>query len=175
MTTNKDVLGVKHVLTTTKAAKEWGCNRDWVSNRCREKMIPGASQEGKGKSWYIPDDAEKPPCTGSEAVSILENLLEISQGNSVNLFPPKSIDRGKQILTYLENYSYITIVQQKDYDSSLIQTVSIVTRGFDLICAVRREIESKEEIVKRYGFSVGLNLGVISGNLAIEQQKTKSN
>lgn len=44
--------------TCKEKAAEWGISERTVNNLCKNKRIPGAVKSGK--SWHIPDDAERP-------------------------------------------------------------------------------------------------------------------
>ena len=45
-------------LTTAECAEKWGVSQRRVAIYCKEGRIEGA--ELKGRTWLIPDDAEKP-------------------------------------------------------------------------------------------------------------------
>lgn len=45
-------------LTTTEMAKQWNISRRRIATLCREGRIAGAVL--KGRTWLIPEDAEKP-------------------------------------------------------------------------------------------------------------------
>lgn len=45
-------------LTTTEMAKKWNISRRRIATLCRESRIEGAVL--KGRTWLIPEDAEKP-------------------------------------------------------------------------------------------------------------------
>ena len=46
------------LLTTTEMAEKWNITRRRISTLCKEGRIEGAVL--KGKTWLIPDNAEKP-------------------------------------------------------------------------------------------------------------------
>ena len=41
-------------------AKKWGVSENTLRRWLREGLIPGAEQDGKGRPWRIPEDAECP-------------------------------------------------------------------------------------------------------------------
>ena len=45
-------------LTTTEMAKQWNISRRRIATLCRDGRIAGAVL--KGRTWLIPEDAEKP-------------------------------------------------------------------------------------------------------------------
>ena len=45
-------------LTTTDMAKQWNISRRRIATLCRDGRIAGAVL--KGRTWLIPEDAEKP-------------------------------------------------------------------------------------------------------------------
>lgn len=45
---------------TKEAAEKWGYKPATISKWCREGLIPGATQDGVGSPWHIPQDAECP-------------------------------------------------------------------------------------------------------------------
>ncbi len=45
-------------LTTAEFAEKWGISQRRVSLYCKDGRIEGAEQ--KGRTWLIPEDAEKP-------------------------------------------------------------------------------------------------------------------
>ncbi|MCI7327635.1 MAG: helix-turn-helix domain-containing protein [Hornefia butyriciproducens] len=45
-------------LTTTQIAEKWNISRRRVAKLCAEGRIDGAKL--MGKTWWVPDDAEKP-------------------------------------------------------------------------------------------------------------------
>lgn len=45
-------------LTTTEMAEKWNITRRRIATLCKEGRIEGAVL--KGKTWLIPDNAEKP-------------------------------------------------------------------------------------------------------------------
>ena len=50
---------MKGYLSIKEAARKWGISERWVNQYCTDGRIPGA--ERFGRSWAIPDTAEKPP------------------------------------------------------------------------------------------------------------------
>ena len=49
---------MKGYLSIKEAARKWGISERWVNQYCTDGRIPGA--ERFGRSWAIPDTAEKP-------------------------------------------------------------------------------------------------------------------
>ena len=49
---------MKGYLSIQEAARKWGISERWVNQYCTDGRIPGA--ERFGRSWAIPDTAEKP-------------------------------------------------------------------------------------------------------------------
>ena len=45
-------------VTTTEMAKQWNISRRRIATLCRDGRIAGAVL--KGRTWLIPEDAEKP-------------------------------------------------------------------------------------------------------------------
>ena len=45
---------------TKEASKKWNVTQEKVQRWCREKKIPGATQDAKGSPWHIPVDAIPP-------------------------------------------------------------------------------------------------------------------
>ena len=45
---------------TREAAARWGVSQAQVQKWCREGKISGATQDKKGSSWHIPQDASCP-------------------------------------------------------------------------------------------------------------------
>lgn len=50
--------GKMDFLTTTEMAKKWNISRRRIATLCRDGRIEGAVL--KGRTWLIPEDAEKP-------------------------------------------------------------------------------------------------------------------
>jgi len=48
---------MKGYLSIKEAARKWGISERWVNQYCTDGRIPGA--ERFGRSWAIPDTAEK--------------------------------------------------------------------------------------------------------------------
>lgn len=46
--------GTKHF------SEEWGYTQDTIRKWCKNGLIPGVSQDGKGSTWHIPKDAQCP-------------------------------------------------------------------------------------------------------------------
>lgn len=46
------------LLTTTEMSKKWNISRRRIATLCKEGRVPGSVL--KGKTWLIPDNAEKP-------------------------------------------------------------------------------------------------------------------
>ena len=128
-------------MTTSIAAGKWNTNDRWVRSRCLEGFIPLAERTGKG--WEIPEEADKPPCTGLAATIIMENMLEIAEGHDVQLFPKKYQAISEDILDYLIDWGFIEKLDLQD--GTII--IAVVKRGLDLIAAVRKtpEIEKKKK------------------------------
>jgi len=51
---------MKGYLSIKEAARKWGISERWVNQYCTDGRIPGA--ERFGRSWAIPDTAEKCLC-----------------------------------------------------------------------------------------------------------------
>ncbi len=45
---------------TKEAAEKWNVSQQTVQKWCREKKIPGVTQDKPGSPWHIPKDAQKP-------------------------------------------------------------------------------------------------------------------
>lgn len=45
---------------TKEASVLWGYSQSVISKWCREKLIPGATQDAPGSPWHIPKDAKCP-------------------------------------------------------------------------------------------------------------------
>jgi len=45
-------------ISTTEAGQKWGISKRRVIVLCKENRVPGAQMAGR--SWIIPEDAEKP-------------------------------------------------------------------------------------------------------------------
>lgn len=45
---------------TKEASEKWGYTQDTISKWCREDIISGAEQDGKGSPWHIPKNAQCP-------------------------------------------------------------------------------------------------------------------
>ena len=48
---------MSEAMGTKEAAELWGCSQKTIQRWCREGLIPGADQDGKGSPWHIPKDA----------------------------------------------------------------------------------------------------------------------
>ena len=93
-------------------------------------MIPLA--EKNGKKWVIPSEAEKPPCTGIAAALILENILEVSDEKTVLIIPPALEPSGKEILSYLFRWGFIT-----EFSSN--GNTYVLERGVKLIARINKK------------------------------------
>ena len=61
---------------TKEAAEKWNVSQQTVQKWCREKKIPGVTQDQPGSPWHIPMDAQKPQTKkGQEEFTML--LLSI--------------------------------------------------------------------------------------------------
>ena len=67
--------------TCKEKAAEWGISERTVNNLCNNKRIPGAVKVGK--SWQIPDDAEKP------ADGRISSGKYIKKNNTISMFNRK--------------------------------------------------------------------------------------
>lgn len=45
---------------TREASDKWGYSQAYISEWCRNGLIPSASQDRAGSPWHIPKDAECP-------------------------------------------------------------------------------------------------------------------
>lgn len=45
---------------TKEAAEKWGCTPATVRRWCKEGLIEGVTQDGKGSPYHIPKDAKRP-------------------------------------------------------------------------------------------------------------------
>lgn len=45
---------------TSEASEKWGRSQNTISKACREGKVEGAEQDGPGKPWRIPIDAQNP-------------------------------------------------------------------------------------------------------------------
>ena len=141
-------------ISTRAMAEKWACKPEWIRERCLEGMIPLAEKRNN-KKWYIPEEAEKPPCTGTKATVILENLLEANKGNRVILFPPSLENTGPSIIQFLSKYGFIseTIPGQDPCN------VVVLERGIRLISTIRKK--PVEEITKSIKTQIGVKIGPI--------------
>lgn len=48
------------VIGVPMLAKKWGVSENTLRRWLHEGLIPGAEQDGKGRPWRIPEDAECP-------------------------------------------------------------------------------------------------------------------
>ena len=55
--------GIKGYISIREASYRWGVSERRVNQYCAEGRIPGASRFGR--SWAIPENAEKPPTRAS--------------------------------------------------------------------------------------------------------------
>ena len=133
-------------MNVKEASERWNEKERNIRTWCRQGMIPGADKQGR--RWEIPDTAEKPPCTGKMAASILENIVEIQQGKNVVVFPKPMRENSSQIIRYLEEYAFIS----KGEHSDGYQNISLTERGKHLITAVR------EKPKRNYSAEVEVNL-----------------
>ena len=51
---------MSETMGTKEASKQWGYDKDTISEWCRNGLIPGADHDGPGSPWHIPKDAECP-------------------------------------------------------------------------------------------------------------------
>ena len=140
-------------INASKMASRWGKSARWVQARCREGLIPFA--EKPGRTWEISEEAELPPCTGIEAVVILENIIELSSGKNVDPFSSSMQERGPVIITYLCNWGFIS----KDGKSDDYKSFSVLNRGAQLIAEIRKK--PVEEITKRTKIAVDAKIGPV--------------
>ncbi len=154
-------------MKTKQIAKKWDCSERWVRDRCREGMVPSASKVGN--KWEIPSEAEKPPCAAGFATMILENMIEISNGNKVNLVSPRMRRLGEEVLEYLSSEGFISIIENEGAIENRISNSKVLKRGIDLITKTRNV--SIEDIEKKYGLSLGLTMGIV--NLSLEYENSK--
>jgi len=88
-------------LSAAEIAKKWAVSERSVRNYCAQGRVPGAFLTGK--TWNIPEDAEKPsrrPRAGSEPAGLLEYLLREKESRL-----PGGIYHRVQIdLTYNSNH-----------------------------------------------------------------------
>jgi hypothetical protein len=140
--------------STTETAHKWGCNAKWVRARCFEGMIPLA--EKPKHFWTIPEEAEMPPCTGTEATIILENLIEKLNGKEVVVFPSTMKGKEPKILSYLSNWGFITLSEPNDGSNE----VYVLSRGLQLVSKIRKK--EVEEITKSFRITAGASVGPVS-------------
>jgi len=113
-------------------------------------MIPLA--EKQGRIWDIPQEAEMPPCTGTVAALIMENLLEISSGKKVTPFPATMKASEINILRYLSQWGFISdinVSRENEYPY-------VLERGVNLIATMRKK--PLEEILKKVNLNIGINV-----------------
>ena len=61
-------------LTSSEMAKRWGISDRSVRNYCKEQRVPGAKLIGK--TWYIPENSNKPERLGKKPKSTLLEILK---------------------------------------------------------------------------------------------------
>ncbi len=131
-----------------KAAKDWNVSARWVRDRCKDGMILEAEKKVK---WFIPDDAEKPPCTFKRMCKYLHLIRDVSNGLDVNLFPGKNKENCFLIYRYLSDYGYITKLNEQISENS-IKKARLTSYGektlekHDIVVFSVKEVEEKIQV-----------------------------
>ena len=80
-------------ISVAEAAKKWGMSERSARNYCAEGRVPGARLSGK--TWEIPNDAEKPKrATRSDKKRTLLDILREDKADSASL-AYRSIDMAR--------------------------------------------------------------------------------
>ena len=90
-----------HYSSVLETAKRWDLSERSVRNYCAQGRIEGAFQTGK--SWNIPDDAEKPERSNKRTEEI-RTLLEILRTEKESRYPGGIYHKTQIELTYNSNH-----------------------------------------------------------------------
>ena len=82
-------------LLVSEAAKRWNISERSVRNYCAHGRIPNALL--KGKTWYLPENAEKPERVNKHS-ALPRTLLEVLQAEKASRLSGGFITRYKSIL-----------------------------------------------------------------------------
>lgn len=127
-------------------------------------MIPLA--EKNGKAWEISQEAEEPPCTGNEAVVIIENIIELNSGKEVVLFSNTMKDRGPIILAYLINWGFVS----KENDGKNQNSISVLNKGAQLVANIRNKPVEEDKITTKVSASVKVGPVDLSAEHEVEKR-----
>ena len=87
-------------LSVAEVAKKWNVSERSVRNYCAQGRVPEAFL--KGKTWYIPENAEKPERSNKKEQSV--TLLDILQDEKANRYAGGIYHKTQIELTYNSNH-----------------------------------------------------------------------
>ena len=90
-----------HYSSVLETAKKWDLSERSVRNYCAQGRVEGAFQTGK--SWNIPDDAEKPE-RSNKRTEEMRTLLEILRAEKESSYPGGIYHKTQIELTYNSNH-----------------------------------------------------------------------
>ena len=88
-------------LSVSETAKKWGVSERSVRNYCAQERVNGAFLTGK--TWNIPENAEKPKRTNKSQKSP-SNLLDILKEQKASKYPGGIYHKTQIELTYNSNH-----------------------------------------------------------------------
>lgn len=88
-------------LSVTEISKKWNVSERSVRNYCAQGRVPGAFLTGK--TWNIPENAEKPERTNKRKEHP-KTLLDIPSIPYIIILPKKYNSTKKQFLTFFNHY-----------------------------------------------------------------------
>lgn len=87
-------------LSVAEVAKKWNVSERSVRNYCAQGRVPEAFL--KGKTWYIPENAEKPERSNKKEQPV--TLLDILQDEKANRYAGGIYHKTQIELTYNSNH-----------------------------------------------------------------------
>ena len=88
-------------LSVAETAKKWNVSERSVRNYCAQERIPGAVLIGK--TWHIPENAEKPARSNGKKAPV-KTLLSIMQEEKRNKYAGGIYHKTQIDLTYNSNH-----------------------------------------------------------------------
>ena len=136
------------MMTTQEAATKWRMSIRTVVERCKEGMIPLATQEGR--KWNIPKKSVKPILTRHQACVHFQYIESIQSGAN-----PKVSEAG---FIFLADVGFITELEKNGSTiQRLLKDVRLTALGQALVDKENEERRKrgKTEIVLKIGVNVG--------------------
>ena len=146
-------------MTSRDTAKRWGCSVSKVTQYCREGLVPLANKP-KRKAWEIPDNSPMPPLSRRGLCVLLDNLIQIQSGASLDL---NAFGYNESVLKkaydFLSDLGFIKKFNKSTpLDVALINT-EITPRGQKLIednLNENKKVDSKTTLKGHIGATIGV-------------------